>query len=372
MANKTPPELLYRVALTLIPNIGPALAKVLLAYCGSAEAVFKAPKAKLLKVPGIGEDRAQFIVQSKVLHEAEHEVKFMEKYAITPLFFTDKEYPSRLKECADSPLLLYYKGNADLNTEKVLGIVGTRRATDYGKEMVKKITSSLAAQNILIVSGLAYGIDIAAHQAALEHQLKTVAVLGHGLNTIYPQAHKTTAQKMIAQGGLLSEYRSTEKMSIYNFPNRNRIVAGLCDALLVIESAEDGGAILTANIAGTYNREVMAVPGKVIDKWSKGCNQLIKTNRAQLIESGEEVMKSMNWNIESSNTKSRKPQRELLLNLSEEERKIYDALKEVSDMEIDALAQKTTISTGVLAAILLEMEMKDWIVTLPGKRFKLF
>lgn len=372
MPNKNQHELLYRVALTLIPNIGPALAKNLLAYCGSAETVFKAPKAKLLKVPGIGEDRAQFITQSDVLHEAENELKFIEKYAIAPLFFTDEKYPSRLKECADSPLLLYYKGKADLNAEKTLGIVGTRRATDYGRDMVKKITSALAAQDILIVSGLAYGIDIAAHQAALEHQLKTVAVLGHGLNTIYPQQHKATAQKMIEQGGLLSEFRSTEKMSPHNFPNRNRIVAGLCDALIVIESAEDGGAVLTANIANTYNRDVFAVPGKTTDKWSKGCNRLIKTNRAQLIESGEDVLTALNWNIELGVVKKSKQQRELLLNLSEEERKIYNALNEGNDMEIDALAEKTAMSGGMLAALLLEMEMKDWIVTLPGKRYKLF
>lgn len=371
MTNTTSTELLYRIALTLIPNIGPALAKNLLAYCGSAEAVFKSSKAKLVKVPSIGEERADVITKADVLHEAEVELKFISDYSITPLFFTDSDYPYRLKECSDSPLILYYKGNADLNTEKIVAIVGTRRCTDYGKELTKKITETLTAHDALIVSGLAYGIDIAAHNAALENNLKTVGVLGHGLNTLYPQQHKATAKKMVEQGGLLTEYRSTEKMLPHNFPDRNRIVAGMCDALIVIESAEDGGAILTANIANSYNRDVLAVPGKTTDKWSRGCNALIKTNRAQLIENGDDVLKALNWTEPETAGKKIKQQRELLLNLNEDEQKIYNTLNEAGELDIDALADRTQLNNSVLAGVLLEMEMNDLILMLPGKRYRL-
>jgi DNA processing protein len=367
----TNPELLYRIALTIIPNIGPSVAKNLLAYCGSAEAVFKASKAKLMKVPSVGEERAEFITQADVLHEAEEELKFISDHHITPLFFSDAAYPYRLKECSDSPLLLYYKGNADLNTEKIIAIVGTRRCTDYGKEVTKKITETLSAHDVLIVSGLAYGIDIAAHNAALENNLKTLGVLGHGLNTLYPQQHKATAKKMAEQGGLLTEYRSTEKMLPHNFPDRNRIVAGLCDALIVIESAEDGGAILTANIANSYNREVFAVPGKATDKWSRGCNALIKSNRAQLIENAEDLLKALNWSEPESNKGKIKKQRQLLLNLNEDEQKIYSTLNEAGELHIDLLIERTQLNSSVLAGVLLEMEMNDIILSLPGKRYKL-
>lgn len=370
MPNYTSNELLYQIAITLVPNIGPALAKNLLAYCGSAGAIFKSSKGRLVKIPAIGEERADIILQADVLKEAEEEMLFMEKNGIAPLFFTDEKYPYRLKECADSPLMLYYKGNADLNAAKVVGMVGTRRATEYGKEQTRKIVEALAAHNVLVVSGLAFGIDIAAHNAALENNLKTVGVLGHGLNTLYPQQHKTAAQRMVTQGGLLSEYRSTEKMLPHNFPDRNRIIAGMSDAVVVVESAEDGGSMLTANIANSYNRDVFAIPGKSTDKWSKGCNMLIKTNRAQLIDSGGDLLKAMNWDLEEATGKKPK-QRQLFLNLNADEQKVYDTLNNAGDMEIDILAERTQIGSSLLASVLLEMEMNDLIIALPGKRYKL-
>lgn len=370
MSNYTSNELLYQIAITLVPNIGPALAKNLLAYCGSAEAIFKSSKGRLVKIPAIGEERADIILQADVLKEAEEEMLFMEKNGIAPLFFTDEKYPYRLKECADSPLMLYYKGNADLNAAKVVGMVGTRRATEYGKEQTRKIVEALAVHNVLVVSGLAFGIDIAAHNAALENNLKTVGVLGHGLNTLYPQQHKTAAQRMVTQGGLLSEYRSTEKMLPHNFPDRNRIIAGMSDAVVVVESAEDGGSMLTANIANSYNRDVFAIPGKSTDKWSKGCNMLIKTNRAQLIDSGGDLLKAMNWDLEEATGKKPK-QRQLFLNLNADEQKVYDTLNNAGDMEIDILAERTQIGSSLLASVLLEMEMNDLIIALPGKRYKL-
>jgi DNA processing protein len=269
-------------------------------------------------------------------------------------------------------VLLFFKGKCNLNEEKVIGIVGTRNATDYGKEMTRKIVAELASENILIASGLAYGIDVAAHQAALEHNLKTVGILGHGLNTIYPGQHKAVAQKMLAQGGLLSEYKSFEEMSPHNFPARNRIIAGICDALLVVESGTKGGAVITANIANSYNREVFALPGRVVDKMSAGCNFLIKTYKASLVESGREILEAMRWKGASDTPgKAEKQQRQLALTLSSEEQALYIKMDGRGEMEIDSLAVETGMDASSLAATLLEMEMNGLIVSLPGKRFKL-
>lgn len=371
MPNHSSEEILYTIALSSVKGVGAVLAKNLIAYCGSAEAVFKTSKSKLEKIPLIGKERAALIHAADMLREAEEEMKFIEKYQITPLLFISDKYPQRLKECSDSPIILFYKGNADLNVPKVVAVIGTRRATDYGKEETKKIISDLAAHDVLIVSGLAYGIDIAAHNAALENNLNTIGVLGHGLNTIYPQQHKSSAKKMVEHGGLLTEYLSTEKMQPHNFPDRNRIVAGMSDAVVIIESANDGGAILTANIAQSYNRDVFALPGKSTDKWSKGCNTLIKTNRAMLIESGEDLLNAMNWNDTKADSKKSKPQRELSLNLSDDEKKIYSLLNELGETDIDKLSDATGLNSSILAATLLEMEMNSILVSLPGKRYKL-
>ncbi len=371
MSKSNSNQLLYQIGLTMLPNIGSVLAKNLLAYCGSCEAVFKTPKQKLLKIPLIGEERAEAIVKAEVLKDAEKELKFIDEYKITPLFFTDEDYPHRLKLCADSPILIFYRGTADLNAAKTVGIVGTRKATEYGKELTKKIVSDLAAQDILIISGLAYGIDVAAHSAALENNLKTIGVLGHGLNTIYPPEHKPVAKKMVLQGGLLTEYKSIDTMILHNFPERNRIIAGMCDAVVVIESGIKGGAVITANIANSYNREVFATPGRTIDKMSTGCNFLLKTHKAAMIETGNDLLEAMGWATKEGEGKTKKPQRQLALNLSEEERKIHTMLDEKGELEIDKLVLETGMNTSILAGTLLEMEMNGLIVSLPGKRYKL-
>ena len=371
MSKANSPQLLYQIGMTMLPGIGSVLAKNLLAYCGSPEAIFKTSKAKLLKIPAIGEERAQAIVQAVVLSEAEKELQFIEEFKITPLFFTDDTYPLRLKQLADSPLLLYYKGNADLNAEKIVGVVGTRKATEYGKEATRKLIADLASHNILVVSGLAYGIDIAAHNAALEHNLKTVGVLAHGLNTIYPSQHTASAKKMVKQGGLLTEYKSIDPMTQHNFPDRNRIVAGISDALVVVESAIKGGAVLTANIANSYNKDVFAFPGRTIDKTSAGCNFLLKTFKAGLIENAADLLEAMHWAEGGQGNKASTQQRQLTFALSEDEQKIYTLLNEKPELEIDKLVALTAMNTSVLAAILLEMEMNGIIVSLPGKRYKL-
>ena len=371
MLNSNSNEQLYQIALTMLPNVGDVLAKNLIAYCGSPEAVFKTSKSKLEKIPMVGKERAEGIANADVLKEAEKELKFVADYKIKTLFFTDTDYPQRLKNCNDSPVLLYYKGNADLNAEKIVAIVGTRNITAYGKEMTKKLVAELSAQDILIVSGLAYGIDITSHNAALEHNLKTVGVLAHGLNTIYPAQHKPVAKKMVEQGGLLTEYTSSHEMHPSNFPNRNRIVAGISDAIVVVESAIKGGAVLTANIANSYNKDVFACPGKTTDKLSAGCNFLIKTFKAKMIESADDLLMEMNWVQKEQNGKSKKQQRQLALTLNEEEQKIYNALNEKSELAIDELASHTEMNASSLASTLLEMEMNSILVSLPGKRYKL-
>ena len=360
--------LLYNIALTMIPNIGSALAQNLIAYCGSAEAVFNSSKAKLMKVPLIGDERADAILNADVIENAKSELKFIKDYNIKTLLYSDPEYPRRLRECSDMPFLLYYKGNADLNTDKIVGIVGTRKITEYGKEVTKKFVEELTAQDVLVVSGLAYGIDITAHNAALEHNLKTVGVLAHGLNQIYPAQHKPTAKKMIEQGGLLTEYHSQVEMHASFFPQRNRIVAGMCDAIVVIESALKGGALITANIANSYNRDVFAIPGRVGDKYSSGCNFLIKTYKATMIESAANLLEAMNW---ESNSKLKKKKAQLSLTLTAEEQKIYQLLTESNELEIDRIVALSEMSGGEIAATLLEMEMSGVILSLPGKRYKL-
>jgi DNA processing protein len=371
LPNSRSNEQLYQIALTMLPNVGSVVAKSLIGYCGSAEAVFRASKSRLENIPSIGIERAQGILNSDLMEEAEKELKFIEEYKIQTLFFTDKEYPQRLKNCNDSPVLLYYKGNADLNSERVIAIVGTRQATSYGKEMTQKLVSELTDQNILIVSGLAYGIDFASHNAALQNNMKTVGVLGHGLNIMYPAQHKATAKKMVEQGGLLTEYKSSDEMHPKNFPNRNRIIAGLSDGVVVVESGVAGGAVLTANIANSYNRDVLAFPGKTTDKVSAGCNLLIKTLRAKMIESAQDLLVEMNWDAPVGQEKLKKPRSQLALNLSEEEQKIYNLLNEKKELAIDDLSEDIGIHSSILAATLLEMEMNNIIMSLPGKRYKL-
>jgi DNA processing protein len=362
--------MLHEIALTMIPNIGPSTAKSLIAYCGSAEAVFKAPKAKLVKVPQVGEERAKNIINAKeFLINAEEELKFIDKHKIQALFYTNPKFPTRLMDCNDSPIILYYKGNTDLNKAKVLSIVGTRNITEAGRDLTKKLVEDLAGEDILITSGLAYGVDIMAHNTALDMGIPTVGVLGHGLNRIYPEQHRNSAKRMLENGGLLTEYNSQSVFINKNFPERNRIVAGMCDALVVVESGIKGGALITANIANSYNREVFAYPGRVEDKYSQGCNFLIKTFKAQLIESGHELLDLLMWKSETTNA-NRKPKKQLTLVLSPSEQKIYSLLKENGELEIDKLVAISGMPSGKLAELLLEMELNDVIVPLPGKRYK--
>ena len=361
-------NLYYQIALTFIPSVGDIIAKSLLSYCGSPEKVFSTPKSKLLKIPDVGEKTAAAILNKSFFDRVDEEIKFIEKYNIQSLFFTDENYPKRLRECSDSPIMLYYKGNADLNLSKIISIVGTRNATEYGKYFIKKIIEDLANQNVLIISGLAYGIDTHVHKSSVEWNLKTVGVLGHGLHTIYPNQNKSLAKQMLINGGLLTEFSSQHTVLPSNFPRRNRIVAGMCDALVVVESALKGGAIITANIANSYNKDVFALPGNYDSKYSVGCNFLIKTHKASIIESATDLLNIMGWN--SSKAISKK-QRELFIQLTPIESNLVACLKDSEPLSIDVLINKNKSSIGEIASALLELEFKGVVQSLPGKRYKL-
>ncbi len=358
------------LALHFISGVGDQLVKQLVSYCGSAEQVFKTPKGKLLKIPGIGPVTANSIHTGSTFHQAERELKKAEKDETEILFYTDKKYPERLKTIEDAPSLLYYKGNVDLNYPKSVAIVGTRQATEYGKEMVSKIIEELKPHNVLVVSGLAYGIDIQAHKQALKNDLPTIAVMGSGMDVIYPSVHKETAKKIVACGALLTENHFGTKPDAHNFPARNRIIAGMCDALLVVEAAEKGGALITAEIANSYNKDVFAVPGSLGQTYSAGCNKLIRNNKATIYTSIKDLEYLMNWTVEETSPKKKK---ELdFTSFSADEQKILSILQDKGNpMMIDELTIKTGMSPSLLASLLLTLEFGNVVKSLPGKLFAL-
>ena len=362
-------ELIYKIALTLIPGVGSVNGKNLVAYCGGVKAVFMEKKHLLMKIPGVGEQTINALVSHNVFERAGQEVEFIEKFRIQPLFFLDPVYPSRLKHCSDGPLMLYYKGNADLNSQKVVALVGTRSATEYGRDMCRKIIEELTELNVLIISGLAYGIDTWSHKAALDNHLKTIGVLGHSLDRIYPFANRSLAEKMVANGGLITEFTSGTKPDRENFPKRNRIIAGMSDAIIVVEAGTKGGALITADIANSYNRDVFAVPGRVGDPRSEGCNNLIKTNRAALIQSASDIRYMLNWDQPVPVRKDL--QRQLFIELSPEEEAILNVLRNEGEQDIDSLLFKSSLLPSKAASALLRLEFEEIIRCLPGKVYRL-
>jgi DNA processing protein len=360
--------LLYQIALTLIPGVGDVSAKKLVAYCGSAEAVFREKKKNLVKIPGLGSTTANAIHSARVLDRAGQEIEFIGKYNIKPLFFLDKDYPFRLKNCIDSPVIMYYKGNADLNSDRIVGVVGTRRATGYGREVCRELIRELTMRRLLVISGLAYGIDTCAHRSAVENQIPTVAVLAHGLDRIYPDQNRGLAEKMLGNGGLLTDFMSETIPDRENFPKRNRIIAGLCDALVVVETAMQGGAMITANIANSYNRDVFAFPGKTTDNWSEGCNFLIKTNKAALVQKAEDIRYIMQWEDKETPTTDR--QSRLFREFTPEEELVLHFLKENEEVSFDYLVIQSKLNTSKIANVLLTLEFDGLIKSLPGKMYK--
>lgn len=359
--------LLYQIGISLIPGIGDINGKKLVAYCGGAEAVFKEKKSALLKIPGIGTTTVDSIISQKVLKRAEEEIVFINRYNIKSLFFTDKAYPQRLKHCIDGPPLLFFKGNTDLNTNRIVGVVGTRKASEYGKETTGKILEELAELDVLVISGLAYGIDTIAHKSALKNNLNTLGVLAHGLDRIYPAANKSLAEKMVSNGGLITDFMSKTNPDRENFPKRNRIIAGMVDALIVVESAIRGGALITANIANSYDRDVFAFPGKISDKYSEGCNFLIKTNKAALIQSGKDISYIMHW---ESETNKPPKQQKLFADLDPDEKLIIEILEKGESCSIDYIVLQSKLSNSKIASVLLNLEFKGLVKNLPGKMYK--
>jgi len=360
---------LHKIALTFIKSIGPITAKSLLAYCGSAENVFSATRKQLLQIPGIGEKTVEAILNTNALKRAEEELKFIDKHGIEVLFFSDDDYPKRLKNCFDSPILLYFKGNVDLNHPRIISIVGTRNATEYGKNLCKQLCEVLAPYDVLIVSGLAYGIDVTTHKECITNQMATVGVLGHGLDRLYPQIHKPVAQKMVLNGGLLSEFPTLTNPDRQNFPQRNRIIAGIADATIVVEASIKGGALITAEIANSYNKDVYAFPGRTNDLFSEGCNFLIKTNRAGLINNANDLIYYLGWDDEVKE-KKKLTQTTLQISLTANEQKVVDALQN-GQLSIDELCIALNIQQSKLAIVILTLEMQGIIVSLPGKVYKL-
>lgn len=360
-------ELKYKVAVTFLSGIGAINAKKLIAYCGGAEAVFKESKKALYKIPGLGEKLVNAIKNSDAIKQAEEEIRFMEENDIEAFYFLDKDYPRRLIHCEDSPVILYTKGKVDFNREKVISIIGTRKATINGKAFTEKLIEELTPHKPLIISGLAYGIDIAAHKAALNNHLQTVGILAHGLDKIYPTAHHNVAQKMMQNGGIASDYRHGGPIFNKQFAERNRIVAGLSDVTVVVESAEKGGSLITAELANGYNRDVFAVPGRINDEHSMGCNKLIKANKAALIESVKDIEYIMGWQIEEN-----RPNQQTILfqELNEPETVIVNILKEGPEI-VDLISTKAEFPMSKTTTTLLNLEFKGVVKSLPGKIYQL-
>lgn len=363
-------DLLYQIALTKVPQVGCVQARQLIEELGSAKAIFHSKKTDLERINGIGEVRARSIKSYKNFIEAENEVGFLTKHSIQPLFINDPEYPKRLLNCYDPPTLLFYKGAADLNSQKIVSVIGTRHHSDYGKQLTESLITDLSSQQILVVSGLAFGIDALAHKNALKKGLPTVGVLAHGLDTIYPPQHRSLAKEMVhAGGGLLTEFGSNQPPDKHHFPTRNRIVAGMCDAVIVIESGEKGGSMVTAELANGYNKDVFAFPGKTIDAKSAGCNKLIKNNKAVLIQEAADIINLLGWDDQP--VKNPKPQISLFVQLTNEEKAITDLINNLGQVPIDSIQQQTGLSSSALAAAILSLEMQHIIQSAPGKMYRL-
>lgn len=348
--------------------IGDILAKKLITHLGSVEAIFEEKKSVLQKIPGVGTQIVQHLLDERYLRLAEKELEYISQHQITCSYFLDKTYPKNLQHCIDAPILVFQDGNIDLSNERIISIVGTRNMTSYGREFCVKLIETLQTYNPIIVSGFAYGVDICAHKAALANNLQTIAVLAHGLEQIYPKVHKKYMHQVHQNGGFLTEFWHNESPQRENFLKRNRIVAGISQATIVIESATKGGALVTADIANSYDRDVFALPGRVTDRYSQGCHRLIKTNQAHVLTDPEDIVQMLNWDL----SKKKLPKQEVLfVNLDEKEQKVFDYLKDNGKQLLDLIALDCAIPTYQLSPLLLQMELKGVVKPLPGKMFEI-
>ncbi len=361
-------ELLYTLALQRVSNLGDASAKKLIKKVGSAVGVFEEKKSNLLKIDGIGLFKLKDLSKKEKLDLAEKELEYIEQNQINYSYFLDSDYPKNLKHCLDGPILYFYTGNFTLKNQKIISIVGTRKITTYGKAFCNDLIEALAPLNPVIVSGFAYGVDIVAHRAAIKNGLQTIACLAHGLNQIYPKSHKKHVVEVEKNGGFITEFWSSDPFDRTNFLKRNRIIAGLSQATIVIESADKGGSLVTADFANGYNRDVFAVPGRTTDSQSQGCNNLIKTQRAHLLSNAADILYILGWDLEEKPTSAQ--QTTLFVELTQEEESIYTFLKKQGKCQLDSIALQCNIPTYKAATLLLNLELKGVVRPLPGKMFE--
>jgi DNA processing protein len=360
-------DLKYAIALSLVPGVGNIAAKKLIAYCNGPEAIFKEKKRALLKIPGVGEKMTQAIQSSLFLRRAEEEIAFMEKKGIRAFYYLEKDYPQRLTHCEDGPIVLFSKGSIDLNPSKLLAFVGTRNATVKGKALCEELIKGLSVHQPVIVSGLAYGIDISAHKAALKYNLSTIAVMACGLDDLYPKTHGKIAGQIAHSGALISDYLSNTKILPTNFAERNRIIAGLVDAVIVVESSSKGGSLITADLANGYHRDVFAVPGRPDDSQSIGCNQLIKKNKAALIENVQDIEYLLGW---EKTSKSSTQQTRLFIEMEPEEEELMKHLPKDTSISLDELSLLAELPVSQTTTLLLSLEFKGALRSLPGKMYQ--
>ncbi|MGB1230725.1 MAG: DNA-processing protein DprA [Winogradskyella sp.] len=365
----TDQQLIYALALQHVPKIGATTAKKLINYCGSAEAVLKEKKANLLKIDGIGTITIQNLYSKTHIEDAEAELKFIKNNKIITHYFTEELYPERLKQCVDGPIVLFQSGNINLKKQHIISIVGARKITTNGIAFCEKLVEDLSVYNPIIVSGFAYGTDITAQKAAVKNNLQTIGCLAHGLNQIYPKTHKKYVSDIENYGGFYTDFWSTDPFDRTNFLKRNRIIAGLSEATIVIESAEKGGSLVTADIANSYNRDVFAVPGRITDNQSIGCNNLIKYQRAHLLSNPLDIPYLLNWKLKTDE----KPviQKQLFVELQPDEKIVYNFLKTNNKQVLDVIALQCKMPTYKLAGLLINMELKGVIRPLPGKLFEI-
>ncbi|WP_432412221.1 DNA-processing protein DprA [Rasiella sp. SM2506] len=361
-------ELLYTLALQRVKNLGDTSAKKLLRAVGSAEGIFSEKKHRLLKIDGIGNLRLKALSLKEQLPAAETELQFIQQNNIGYRYFLDATYPEKLKHCLDGPILFFESGTIDLKNRKIISIVGTRKVTTYGTSFCQQLIETLAPLNPIIVSGFAYGVDITAHKAAMDNGLQTIACLAHGLNQMYPKSHKKYVAKLEKNGGFITEFWSDDPFDRNNFLKRNRIIAGLSEATIVIESAEKGGSLVTADIANSYNRDVFAVPGRATDSQSQGCNNLIKSNQAHLLNNAVDLIYMLGWELQETNKKPL--QKQLFVELTEEEHKVLTFLQGKQKELLDTIALECSFPTFKVATLLLNLELKGVVRPLPGKLFE--
>ncbi len=364
----TPTELFHLLALLKVEGVGDIMAKKLLNHCGSAQAIFDEKLAKLQKIDGVGTVLLKNLKDKSVFTKAEKEIKFLEKYPLQIFYYQDQNYPDKLKHCIDGPVLLFGKGQMNWQQQKMISIVGTRNMTSYGQDFIKQFLQDIAVLNPVVVSGFAYGVDIFAHKTAIDLGLQTIGVLAHGLNQVYPKIHQKYVNQFLDKGGFLTEFWSDSQPDKENFVKRNRIVAGMSEATIVVESAEKGGSMITANFARDYFRDVFAVPGRVSDKYSQGCNMLIKTQKAQMITNAADLVYQLNWDLQE--TPKATIQKQMFVELDEVEQKVYDYLLAQGKQLLDNIALDCQMPIHQLSSVLLQMELQGVVRPLPGKLFE--